>query len=376
MNVIIVGAGIGGLTLGNLLHQSDQNIHFQIFERDTDAHSRTQGYSITLREPGGLIPLRRLGLYDEMKSVGRVVVNFPFLTQTGKPLLNLRDNPVFPRTLRVSRDKLRDVLLHNIQSSVHFNTPCLGFIEREGKPVISLAGGREESADLIVACDGVNSLIRQQMIGDLPNYLGISAIVGAVAPSLNHPLLADGSFIMVGNGVGLFAVNENEVTAWSLSMKAQKDEFETASKPALKERAIAATRDWCSPIPEIISRTDPESIAVSRYYDKEPLTNARRGNVVLLGDAAHPMTPFRGEGANMAMVDAISLTNLLTASELNHMGELLDRYQKEMLNRTRKAVLDSRKAALDIHTSNPFRQVMRNSTWRAVNKILLLVQKQ
>src|SRR5450432_1658281 len=119
MNVIIVGAGIGGLTLGNLLHQSDPDIHFQIFERDAAAHSRAQGYSVTLREPGGLIPLRQLSLYDELRSVSSVVVNFPFLTQTGKPLLNLRDNLASPRTLRVFRDKLRDALLRDIQSGVH-----------------------------------------------------------------------------------------------------------------------------------------------------------------------------------------------------------------------------------------------------------------
>src|SRR5450432_3498069 len=370
MNVIIIGAGIGGLTFGNLLHQSDRSIQFHIFERDAGPHSRAQGYSLTLREPGGLTPLRQLGLYDEMKAVSSIVVNFPFLTQTGKPLLNLRDKPASPRTLRVSRDKLREVLLRDIQSSVHFNTPCLGFTEREGKPVVRLARGREESADLVVACDGVNSAIRQQMIGDTPTYLGISAIAGAIAPAINHPLLADNSFIMVGNGVGLFVVNENNVTAWSLSRQTRKDEFETISKAALKERAMATIRDWCSPVPEIISTTDSETITISRYYDKATLTNARRGNVVMLGDAAHPMTPFRGEGANMAMVDALSLTNLLTALETNHMDELLDRYQKEMLGRTSKAVLDSRSAALEIHTSNPFRQIIRNAKWRMVNKIL------
>ncbi|MEO8610839.1 MAG: NAD(P)/FAD-dependent oxidoreductase [Chloroflexota bacterium] len=374
MNVIIVGAGIGGLTLGNLLSQSDQDIQFQIFERDADAHSRSQGYSITLREPGGLIPLRQLGLYDEMRNVSSVVANFPFLTQTGKPLMNLRDNLASPRTLRVFREKLRDVLLHGIEQNVHFDGPCLGFTEREGKPTVRLAGGREVSADLVVACDGVNSVIRQQMIGDTPSYLGISAISGAVVPALNHPLLADESFMMVGDGIGLFVVNENDTTVWSLSMQARIDEFEGVSKPILKERSMDATKDWCAPIPEIISQTDPENITVRRYYDKEPLTDAHHGQIVLLGDAAHPMTPFRGEGANMSMVDAHSLANLLIASDRNRIDEIIDSYQKEMLNRTRKAVLDSRKAALEIHTTNPLSQVARNTKWRMANRMLSWVQ--
>src|SRR5262249_18239817 len=146
MNIAIIGAGIGGLTLGNLLHQFGHHVHFQIFERDTNAHSRSQGYSITLREPGGLTPLQQLGLYDEIKQIGRVVVNFPFLTPTGKSLLNLRDNPASPRTLRVPREKLRDLLLRDIQDNVHFSTPCSGFTEQEGKPVVLLANGREEAA--------------------------------------------------------------------------------------------------------------------------------------------------------------------------------------------------------------------------------------
>jgi len=88
------------------------------------------------------------------------------------------------------------------------------------------------------------------------------------------------------------------------------------------------------------------------------------------------MSPFRGEGADTAMLDALSLSTLLGDAQPGHLDELLDRYQKEMLDRSRKAVLVSRQAAVGIHTANPFRQVIRNTTWRAVNKILPLVQKE
>ncbi len=377
MNIIIVGAGIGGLTLGNLLHQAGQNIHFQIYERDADVHSRTQGYSISLREPGGLSALQRLGLYDDLRKFSPVMQNLSFYTSEGKLLMNLKEDPASPKaTLRVPRAKLRDLLLRDIADCVRFNTPCVGYAQQDGELTVRLADGHEKPADLLVACDGVNSGIRQQMLGDAPHYLGISAISGAVTHVIDNPLLANGSVMIIGNGAALFLLKEDDATAWSFSMPVSKGEFENMPKPALRDRVVEATRGWTAPVPDLIQQTDPEGLTVRGYYDRDPLTSARRDHVILMGDAAHPMSPFRGEGANNAMLDALSLADVLTASDGKSLDGKLAQWESEMLKRTRKAVLDSRQAALDLHTKNPVAGAVRNAKYRFFNWLMAYAPKK
>jgi 2-polyprenyl-6-methoxyphenol hydroxylase-like FAD-dependent oxidoreductase len=372
VNIIIVGAGIGGLTLGNLLQQSSKQIHFRIFERDTRAHSRLQGTTLGLKSPGGLVALQRLGMYEEIREWSKPVTNFSFLTRKGKPLLNLRDNPHSPETtLRVPREKLRDLLLKDIGGKIEFHTTCTGFTAREGKPVVFFANGREEAADLVVACDGVNSVIRKQMIGDERHYLGISGIGGTLPSDFPHPLLAGGPFIAIGDGMSLFVDQYEGKIRWGFSMHSQEKELKDISGPVLKERALSATKSWSPFMQEILQKTRPEEIAFGGgLYDKEPLTKAHAGSIVLLGDAAHPMSPFRGEGANMAMIDALSLTDgLLAADTRNREGALLI-YEEEMLKRTRKYILLSRQSAYEMHRSNWFLQVVRNAKLRMANSFI------
>ena len=87
LRVLIIGAGLGGLTLASLLRQRGDRFDLQVFERDPSAHARPQGYSISLKDPGGLVPLRRLGLYDEVRTYSSVVERFTILTQNGRELV-------------------------------------------------------------------------------------------------------------------------------------------------------------------------------------------------------------------------------------------------------------------------------------------------
>src|SRR5437773_503042 len=71
--IVIVGGGLGGLTLANLLRQCRDAFDVNLFERDASANARAQGYNISLKDPGGLVPLRRLDLYDEVREYSRIV---------------------------------------------------------------------------------------------------------------------------------------------------------------------------------------------------------------------------------------------------------------------------------------------------------------
>lgn len=249
LHLIIIGAGIGGLTLANLLRQTDPAIHVRILERDSSAHIRMQGGTLGLKDSGGLTALQRLGMDEEMQAVSKPVTQFTILTQQGKHLLTLHGHP---HSLRVSRATLRDILLRDIQQTITFDTLCTGYTEKQGKPVVRLSDGREETSDVVIACDGVKSAIRHQLVRDLPHFLGLSAITGGVATAEVHPLLADGPLLVIGKGVSLVMDQEPDHIGWALTLHTSYQELEPLPKSALKERVLAATQRWYSPVREIV----------------------------------------------------------------------------------------------------------------------------
>jgi salicylate hydroxylase len=364
LSIIIIGAGIGGLTLANLLRQIHPTSTVRLFERDSAAHARTQGGTLGLKEPGGLEALRRLGMEEAIHAVSQPVTQFIILTHQGKHLFTLHGQP---HSLRVARAALRDLLLREVHSLITFDAHCTGYIERHGKTAVRFAHGREETADLVVDCSGVKSAIREQLVGDRPRYLGLSAISGSVATIEPYPWLAEGPVLIMGEGISLILDQQQDTIGWSATLHTTQRELEFLSPSALHERVNVAIRHWSAPIREIISATPTDSItSLGGFYDRDPLHHARRGTLDLLGDAAHPMSPFRGEGANMAMLDALSLVEVLQSARKSQIDHALARSEQEILGRTRKAVLQSRQAAKEMHSCNPVtRWLLREKLWLA-----------
>lgn len=373
LSIIILGAGIGGLTLANVLQQAHPMIRVRLFERDSEAHARTQGGTLGLKEPGGLDALRQLGMEEEIRVVSQPVTQFTILTHQGKHLLTLHGHP---HSLRVPRAALRDLLLRDVSHLITFDARCTGYTEYQGKPVVKFADGREETADIVVACDGLKSAIRQQLVGDRPHYLGLSAVSGSVVTAEPYPWLSAGPVLVIGEGISLILDQQRDAIGWAATLRTKQQELAFLSLSVLHERVSAAIRHWSAPIREIISASLTDSItALGGFYDRDPLRHARAGTLVLLGDAAHPMSPFRGEGANMAMLDALSFVEVLQASHHDQLVQVLARYEQEMLTRARKAVLQSRKAAKEMHSPNPVTRWLLRGKLHLANRFVPPFQK-
>jgi len=221
---------------------------------------------------------------------------------------------------------------------------------------------------VLVGCDGVGSALSRQLIGDPPHFLGLSAITGDAAMTVDDPLLSGGYFMTLGDlGDSFFGYRQPGGVHFSYTSHVDPSALESTSQPELLNRVQAATADWHPLIPMITAATDPDSIETRGYYDREPIKQIRDGNVWLIGDAAHPMSPFQGQGANTAMLDAVELAELLGSGNLPAEA---DRVAGRIAARGRKAVLRSRHAAKQFHSTSRWQMINRDFGFRMANAIV------
>jgi 2-polyprenyl-6-methoxyphenol hydroxylase-like FAD-dependent oxidoreductase len=156
---------------------------------------------------------------------------------------------------------------------------------------------------------------------------------------------------------------------WQLSFPMSEEEAKTLSLKgalALKEEACLRA-NWHMPIPEILSETPLEKISGYPVYDREllkPELLKKAGAVTLIGDAAHPMSPFKGQGANQALLDALALARNISylCSPLSRWKEiglrdaLLTTFEEEMLERSASKVRDSADAVEFLHSKDVLHQ--------------------
>jgi salicylate hydroxylase len=371
MKVIIVGAGISGLTLAAALAQLAPQHEVEIYERDASAADRRKGYAIGLKGATGLAVLERLGLRDEVLACGaQQVTNFVITDRQGATLLALPSgNDDSRQTYRVQRDHLQSVLAEALPAdSVRYGFQALGFEAMDNRIRMIFTGGRHADGDVLVGCAGVGSTLRRQLIDDSPHFLGLCAITGDAALASEDPLLSGGYFMTLGDhGDSFFCYRQPSGVHFSYTSAVEPSALESMSHSDLLHHVREATADWHRLIRLITAAADPESITPRGYYDREPSRQIRDGNVWLLGDAAHPMSPFQGQGGNTAMIDALALAELLGSGYLPADAE---RVAAGIATRGRKAVLESRRAAKQLHATSRLEILSRNLGFRVGNAVI------
>jgi 2-polyprenyl-6-methoxyphenol hydroxylase-like FAD-dependent oxidoreductase len=348
MDVAIVGAGLGGLTLARVLHV--QGIAATIYEAEASADERAQGGMLDIHENDGQLALKAAGLFDEFRKIihaggqaSRV------LDREGNVLLDEPDDGTGGRP-EVPRGELRRLLLGSLPAGTvrwgHKVTAvsALG----GGKHMLTFADGSTVTTDFLVGADGAWSRVRPLLSDAKPAYAGFSFIETYLFDSdIRHKASAvavgGGALFALAPGKAIFAHREPKgVLHTYVALK--KPEHWIAgidfSDPATALAQVAEEFvGWAPALTALI--TDGETDPVPRPLYALPVEHrwARVPGVTLLGDAAHLMTPS-GEGANLAMFDGAELGNALAANR-GDIEAALAAYEKDLFPRSASAAADA-----------------------------------
>ena len=380
-HVAIIGGGIGGVALAlACLHRG---IPFTIYERDTNFDARSQGYGLTLQQASKAIDgLGIFSLEDGVISTRHVVhsTEGKVIGEWGMRKWLQSDAKTFLKrtNIHIARQSLRLALLEQLggHDKVQWGHQLLDFKECEDQSVelsFEVDGEIKSSkADLVVGADGIRSAVRKLLIGEdiTPlRYLNCIVILG-ICPlnalgGTNSSLLDSATVFQTANGnerIYIMPFTSDSVM-WQLSFPMLENEAKELSAQgphALKEEARRRTQ-WHDPIPQIVLATDDAQISGYPVYDRELLHSEllkNGGPITLIGDAAHPMSPFKGQGANQALLDALALARGISKgcrplSQWRKAGireSVLADFESEMLERSASKVRDSAEAAQFLHS--------------------------
>ena len=320
--VTIIGAGLGGLTLARVLHL--HGIPATIYEAEPSAEARTQGGQLDMHEYNGQLALEAAGLTDEFHAIiheGGEATRL--LDQHGTVLLDEPDDGTGGRP-EVLRGDLRRILLDSLPDDViQWGRKVTGVRSLgDGRHELTFADGASVTTSLLVGADGAWSRVRPLLSDATPEYVGMTFIETYLHNAdERHPAAAkavgEGALFSVAPGKGILAHREPDGVLHAYVALSKPQEWiagiDLDDPAAATARVLAEFADWAPELTALI--TDGDTTPVLRAVNALPIGHRwdRVPGVTLLGDAAHVMSPFAGEGANLAMFDGSELGNALAA---------------------------------------------------------------
>eukprot|EP01136_Pigoraptor_vietnamica_P004330 Opistho-1_new@34531 len=356
--IAIIGGGPGGLTLARLLQLKGVNV--KVYERDIEKNARVQGSPLDLHDDSGLAALLKANLLDEFKKNYLVGADKTTITNAMAEVIfsdhETEQSEDFGHEHfrpEIDRGALRKILLDSLQpENIVWDSHFLSMEKQDEGWLLHFKNEKNAYADIVIGADGANSKIRPYITDIKPFYSGITMLEGNVyeaekyVPNISA-ILRGGKIMAFGNEkdilmgqkangeIGFYASFKTEEN-WTL-----KSGLDFSNKAQILEWFKTTYSEWSNVWHELFENATTPFIP--RPINCMPLNQTWEAlpNVTILGDAAHLMPPFAGEGVNMAMLDALELSERLTTNQHNSMQDAISFYETNMRKRASRMAEES-----------------------------------
>jgi len=359
MKFLIAGGGICGLTTALALHQ--QGLEVAIYEAAKEIKAAGAGISLSTN---AIRALNSIDLAKEILATSNAQKCATFYTSNGKVLNQtdfqpLEDKFGLPGIISFHRADFHQILLNKIKDKIPFYTNKRGqsVEQKENGIVLHFSDSTSATGDYLLACDGIRSAIRQQFLPTAsPIYAGYTIWRGLLTDETEQIKL-DFPFKTWGKKgqFGAVPMTNNRIY-WFASFKAKaKDESLKAIRIADLQQHF---KEYHDPIPQILALSKADHLLLNDAEELPAIPNFAFNRVLLMGDAAHAMTPNLGQGACQAIEDAVILARLLKKE--TRPEQAFVEFEKERMPRVREATRISRNAGKAAHFNTYFSIAFRN----------------
>lgn len=347
--IAVVGAGLGGLALARVLHV--HGIEAALFDRDASPAARTQGGMLDVHEESGQEALRAAGLYDGFRArVHPGGQALRILGMDGTVYREEADDGTRGRP-EIDRGDLRDLLLRSLpEGTVRWGAKVTGARPLGGgRHEVTLADGSAFTTDLLVGADGAWSRIRPLLTDARPAYTGVSFVeTDLLDADVRHPasaaVVGGGMLFALGAGRGFLAHRESDgsLHVYTALVAAEDwlDTIDFTDAEAAKAAVLEHFGGWDEGLRALVADADGPLVPRRIHALPAGLCRPRVPGVTLLGDAAHLMSPFAGEGANLALLDGAEL-GLALARHRGDTEGALTAYEERLFPRSEQAAAAS-----------------------------------
>ena len=352
LKVIVVGAGLGGLTAAAAL--SKRGIEVTLLEQASQLGEIGAGVQLA---PNAMKVLRALGLEKKAAEVGfepdaHVVRNWndsEVLAYT--PYKGVLSNVFGAAYYGYHRADLHGILRSAVPSDAfRLSAKCVGVRDHADRAVVTLADGTELEADAVIGADGIHSAVRGSLFGaEAPRFTGNACWRGMTQTSALPPgLIEPNMTVWFGPGASVvyYYNRGGSVVNWVAAFESDHWAAESWNAQGDRDEMLARFADWHPTIVSLLSNSD--QYLKWGLFDRDPLLQWSKGRATLMGDACHPMMPYLAHGACMAIEDGYSVADAIHTGR-DDVVSALKGYEKQRRDRTARVQLLARARSVENH---------------------------